>query len=138
MTAPSPPTPTAPASTPSVVRESRRTRISRRFGCLAVWLVFVTPVLYSLLLVYRPALGFWLADHLSWRPHFVPKWLEPGPARSLDQWLGNVDAGPTMVYLIFAAVLVLFTLATFVRDEPRPPRPANSPPPAAASRTGGE
>lgn len=119
----------APADPPTVVaapqeattakgkrRQSRLPTVSRRVGCLAVWLAFLTPAAYSLLVIFVPALGHWLVEKTP-APPLVKQWLSPGPARSLRQWLDNVDPGPTMVYLIFAAVLVLFSVAVFVREE---------------------
>jgi hypothetical protein len=88
----------------------------RRVGCLAVWVLFLTPAIYSLLLVYFPSLEIRLSSPES--PHPFQPWLTRGPANSLREWITNVDAGPTMVYLIFAAVLVLLTVAVFVGEEP--------------------
>src|SRR5215203_1298684 len=103
--------PPIPAASPPAARSPPKGSLPplfRRIGCLVIWLVFVTPVIYSLLLVYFPALGVRLAGAIS-GPPLLQQWLLPGPAHSLQEWLGNADAGPTMVYLIFAAVLILFT-----------------------------
>ena len=121
MTTPSDP-PTVAAAPPKAESEARGgsrrwPRLSRRVGCLAVWLLFLTPAIYSLLLVYFPLLEIQLSP-LEGPPHPLQPWLARGPANSLHEWIANVDPGPTMVYLIFAAVLVLFSVAVFVREEP--------------------
>ena len=120
MSAPAdPPTVAAAAPQKAEVATPKRRRfrlpgLSRRVGCLAVWLLFLTPVIYSLLLVYFPRLEAPLGPG-----HPLQPWLARGPADSLGAWVANVDPGPTMVYLIFAAVLALLTVAAFVPDEPR-------------------
>lgn len=87
--------------------------VSRRAGCLVVWLFFLTPAVYSLLLVFFPSLEIR-------PPHPLQPWFARGPANTFSEWLANIDPGPAIVYLIFAAVLMLFSVAAFVRDEPRP------------------
>jgi hypothetical protein len=89
-------------------------------GCLGVWLLFLTPVAWTLSLAAFPAAAEWVQERIARWPPLARQWVGPGPAKGVGQWLGNIEPGGTMVYLIAAAVLVLLTAAVFVRDEPKP------------------
>jgi len=126
-----PPTAAAVPRSAAAAKTGRRLRwptLSPRVGCLAVWVVGVAPVAYSLLLAGCPPFARWVSARLAAvfpppdsPPFFVP-WLAPGPAGSVSEWLSNFEPGQTMVYLIFVAALMLFSMAVLVRDEQAPQR----------------